>query len=37
MPQGALGVTVRLAAFALVVSAAALTPPPRAPAEAAAL
>src|SRR3954451_25069602 len=37
MPQGALGVTVRLAAFALVVSAAALTPPPRAPAEVAAL
>jgi hypothetical protein len=34
MPQGALGVTVRLAAFALVVSAAALTPPPRTPAEA---
>jgi drug/metabolite transporter (DMT)-like permease len=29
MPDGALGVTVRLAAFALVVAAAALTPPPR--------
>jgi hypothetical protein len=29
MPTGALGVTVRLAAFALVVAAAALTPPPR--------
>ena len=37
MPQGALGVTVRLAAFVLVVSAAALTPPPRAPVEAPAL
>jgi hypothetical protein len=30
MPSGALGVTVRLIAFALVVAAAALTPPPRA-------
>jgi drug/metabolite transporter (DMT)-like permease len=30
MPSGALGATVRLAAFALVVMAAALTPPPRA-------
>jgi hypothetical protein len=30
MPSGALGATVRLAAFALVVTAAALTPPPRA-------
>jgi hypothetical protein len=29
MPSGALGVSVRLAAFALVVAAAALTPPPR--------
>jgi hypothetical protein len=29
MPSGALGVTVRLAAFALVIAAAALTPPPR--------
>jgi uncharacterized membrane protein len=29
MPDGALGVTVRLVAFALVVTAAALTPPPR--------
>jgi hypothetical protein len=29
MPTGALGATVRLAAFALVVAAAALTPPPR--------
>jgi drug/metabolite transporter (DMT)-like permease len=29
MPTGALGMTVRLAAFALVVAAAALTPPPR--------
>lgn len=29
MPDGALGMTVRLAAFALVVAAAALTPPPR--------
>jgi drug/metabolite transporter (DMT)-like permease len=29
MPDGALGVTVRLAAFALVVGAAALTPPPK--------
>ena len=37
MPQGALGVTVRLAAFVLVVSAAALTPPPRTPAEAPAI
>jgi hypothetical protein len=37
MPQGALGMTVRLAAFVLVVSAAALTPPPRTPAEAPAL
>jgi hypothetical protein len=35
MPAGALGVTVRLAAFALVVTAAALTPPPRQPKEAA--
>jgi drug/metabolite transporter (DMT)-like permease len=35
MPDGALGVTVRLAAFALVVTAAALTPPPRTPEEAA--
>jgi len=33
MPDGALGVTVRLAAFALVVTAAALTPPPRTPEE----
>src|SRR3954468_19797282 len=31
MPEGAFGVTVRLAAFALVVTAAALTPPPRTP------
>jgi hypothetical protein len=31
MPSGALGVTVRLAAFTLVVAAAALTPPPRTP------
>jgi hypothetical protein len=30
MPAGALGVTVRLTAFALVVAAAALTPPPQA-------
>src|SRR3954468_5602012 len=30
MPEGAFGVTVRLAAFALVVTAAALTPPPKA-------
>jgi hypothetical protein len=29
MPDGPLGVTVRLLAFALVVTAAALTPPPR--------
>jgi hypothetical protein len=29
MPEGAIGMTVRLAAFALVVAAAALTPPPR--------
>lgn len=29
MPDGALGVVVRLLAFALVVAAAALTPPPR--------
>jgi hypothetical protein len=36
MPSGALGVTVRLLAFALVVAAAALTPPPRTPEEAAA-
>jgi hypothetical protein len=34
MPSGPLGVTVRLAAFALVVTAAALTPPPRTPDEA---
>jgi hypothetical protein len=34
MPSGALGVTVRVAAFTLVVAAAALTPPPRAPEEA---
>src|SRR3954468_7770035 len=34
MPSGALGVTVRLLAFALVVAAAALTPPPRAREEA---
>jgi hypothetical protein len=34
MPADALGVTVRVAAFALVVTAAALTPPPRAPDEA---
>src|SRR4051794_13174769 len=34
MPNGALGVTVRLAAFTLVVTAAALTPPPRTPDEA---
>jgi drug/metabolite transporter (DMT)-like permease len=34
MPDGALGMTVRLAAFALVVTAAALTPPPRTPEEA---
>ena len=33
MPSGALGVTVRVAAFALVIAAAALTPPPRTPAE----
>jgi hypothetical protein len=33
MPAGGLGVTVRLMAFALVVTAAALTPPPRTPAE----
>jgi len=33
MPSGALGVTVRLVAFALVVTAAALTPPPRQPQE----
>src|SRR3954466_13730890 len=31
MPSGALGVTVRLVAFALVITAAALTPPPRQP------
>ena len=35
MPSGALGVTVRLLAFALVVTAAALTPPPRTASEAA--
>lgn len=29
MPSGGLGITVRLIAFALVVTAAALTPPPR--------
>jgi hypothetical protein len=29
MPSGALGVSVRLVAFALVIAAAALTPPPR--------
>jgi hypothetical protein len=29
MPDGTLGVTVRLLAFALVIAAAALTPPPR--------
>jgi hypothetical protein len=29
MPSGAFGVTIRLLAFALVVTAAALTPPPR--------
>src|SRR4051794_15801830 len=29
MPEGALGVSIRLLAFALVVAAAALTPPPR--------
>jgi hypothetical protein len=34
MPSGALGVTVRLLAFALVVAAAALTPPPHAREEA---
>jgi hypothetical protein len=34
MPSGALGVSVRLIAFALVVTAAALTPPPRAPEQA---
>jgi hypothetical protein len=34
MPADTLGMTVRLAAFALVVTAAALTPPPRAPEEA---
>jgi hypothetical protein len=34
MPDCALGVTVRLIAFALVVTAAALTPPPRTPDEA---
>jgi drug/metabolite transporter (DMT)-like permease len=33
MPGGALGVTVRVAAFALVVTAAALTPPPKPAAE----
>jgi hypothetical protein len=32
MPGGALGVTVRLLAFALVITAAALTPPPQPPA-----
>ncbi len=32
MPSDAIGVVVRLLAFALVVAAAALTPPPRAPA-----
>jgi hypothetical protein len=36
MPGDMLGVIVRLAAFALVVAAAALTPPPRAPEVAAA-
>jgi hypothetical protein len=35
MPSDAVGVTVRIVAFALVVSAAALTPPPRAAAPAA--
>jgi hypothetical protein len=30
MPSGGLGVAVRLLAFALVVTAAALTPPPQA-------
>jgi hypothetical protein len=35
MPGDALGVVVRLLAFALVVTAAALTPPPRPPAVAA--
>jgi hypothetical protein len=34
MPGGALGVTVRLLAFALVIAAAALTPPPQPPAAA---
>jgi hypothetical protein len=34
-PSGALGVTLRTTAFLLVVTAAALTPPPRAPEEAA--
>jgi len=34
MPSGTVGVTVRLLAFALVVAAAALTPPPRTPDEA---
>ena len=34
MPSGPLGMTVRLLAFALVVTAAALTPPPRTPDEA---
>jgi hypothetical protein len=34
MPAGPFGVTVRVLAFALVVTAAALTPPPRAPDEA---
>jgi hypothetical protein len=29
MPEGTFGMTIRLAAFALVVAAAALTPPPR--------
>jgi drug/metabolite transporter (DMT)-like permease len=32
MPANALGVTVRVLAFALVIAAAALTPPPQAPA-----
>ncbi len=33
MPSGGLGVTVRVLAFALVIAAAALTPPPRTPGE----
>jgi hypothetical protein len=33
MPSGTLGIVVRLLAFALVVTAAALTPPPQARAE----